>query len=245
MARPYKKRCVGQQPHNTQFNPQRKTKDEIVLTLDEFETIKWIDVENLSQENCATVMNISRTTVQRTYASARKKIGFALVNSVSLKIEGGPIEISEPTPFKEHINEKGELTVKIAIGMSNNEVSGHFGHCNDFRIVDVVDGKVVSSEDIHDEVATHHERPKFLKNLNVEVLIIGGMGKGAYNRLLAEGIECLDSESKSIDEALNAYINNELNKTIEAHECSGHHGHGKHHDHGHHHHHDGHENCNH
>jgi predicted DNA-binding protein (UPF0251 family) len=50
------------------------------MTIDEYETIRLIDLEKLTQEECATQMNISRTTVQGIYDVARKKIAESLVN---------------------------------------------------------------------------------------------------------------------------------------------------------------------
>ena len=237
MPRPQKTRYVGSKPKCNRFNPLTTSQDEIVLTLDEFETIKWIDVENLSQENCASIMSVSRTTIQRTYASARKKLGLAIVNGLNLTIGGGPIIEEERSPFKEHVNEKGELSMKIAIGLDQNQVSMHFGSCNDFRIVEVNNMEVTKTEDIHDESSTHHDRPQFLKNLGVDVLILGGIGKGAYNRLVPLGIECINGAGKSADEALQAYLNQTLTSALEAHACSGNHDHKHDHSHQHHHNH--------
>lgn len=247
MPRPHKKRCISQKPKCSRFNPQGyKSNQAIILTLDEFETIRWIDAEGLSQENCASVMNISRTTVQRLYVSARKSIADALVNGYSLEITGGNVDVRAQAPFNRHINEKGELNMRIAIGFENELVSMHFGQCNNFRLIDIEDGKAVKSEDIHDDVSVHQERPQFLKNLGVDVLILGGLGRAAYNRLLALGIECIDGSGKSVEAALEAYLNKTLDKPLLGHAscandkkeknagdhaCGGHHHHDHHHNH--------------
>jgi len=77
-------------PDNCQFGPLDKTgKDQISMTIDEYETIRLIDLEGFTQEMCAGQMKVARTTVQWIYNEARKKLADALVNGKSLRIEGG------------------------------------------------------------------------------------------------------------------------------------------------------------
>ena len=90
MPRPKKCRKVCRLPKNVEFTPALKTSEEkIIITVDEYETVRLIDMEGFSQEECAVYMQIARTTAQQIYNSARKKIAIALVNGLSIKIEGG------------------------------------------------------------------------------------------------------------------------------------------------------------
>lgn len=239
MPRPFKSRSIMEKPLCCKFIPEKiGEQGSVVLTLDEFEVIRKCDHERLSQENCAKQMQISRTTVQRIYASARIKIAEAFVLSKVLEIEGGPINVVDKKWFDEAslTNERGEISMKIAIGLDGLKVAGHFGQCNDFRIVEVENNVVIAQEDFHDEVHIHHERPAFLKDKGVDVLIMNGMGKGAYNRLVALNIHCVSAEDKSVEDALAAYLNKTLVKPLDAHECAG----CGSHDHNHDHHHEGH-----
>lgn len=59
------------------------------MSIEEFETIRLIDLQGYMQEEAAVQMNIARTTVQRIYNDARYKLSESLVNGKVLKIEGG------------------------------------------------------------------------------------------------------------------------------------------------------------
>lgn len=98
MARPKKWRRVCSLPENTQFGPlgANKEPDKIInMTLDEYETIRLIDLEGLTQEECSKRMNVARTTVQWIYNDARKKLAESLVNGNRLLIEGGEYQLCD------------------------------------------------------------------------------------------------------------------------------------------------------
>lgn len=67
----------------------------VVMTVDQYETVRLIDLEGFTQEACAEKMEIARTTVQSIYAEARKKLADALVNGKMLRIEGGEYKLCE------------------------------------------------------------------------------------------------------------------------------------------------------
>ena len=65
------------------------------MELDEYECIRLIDLEGLTQEQCAAQMLVTRTTVTAIYESARKKLADALVNGKRLTISGGEVTVCE------------------------------------------------------------------------------------------------------------------------------------------------------
>ena len=91
MPRPKKCRRVCCMPASMGFEPVKKgnNKLQVIMTVDEYETIRLIDKQGLSQEECGEYMGVARTTVQQIYNEARKKLAEALVEGASLKIEGG------------------------------------------------------------------------------------------------------------------------------------------------------------
>lgn len=95
MPRPRKGRMVCCLPTVNRFGPTEGiTHDsDVIMTVEEYETIRLLDLEGLTQEEAAEQMSVARTTVQRMYASARKKIAEILFNGLGLRIEGGDYEI--------------------------------------------------------------------------------------------------------------------------------------------------------
>lgn len=90
MPRPQKKRHVCCMPRNSLFVPANtQPQGETALTVDEYETLRLIDLEGNTQEACARQMHVSRTTVQGIYNNARRKTADALVHGKSLRIAGG------------------------------------------------------------------------------------------------------------------------------------------------------------
>ena len=98
MPRPMKWRKVCCLPESNRFGPLDLNVDEknhVIMTVDEYETIRLIDLEGFTQEECAKQMNVARTTVQGIYIGARKKLAESLVNGKVLLIEGGEYRLCD------------------------------------------------------------------------------------------------------------------------------------------------------
>lgn len=103
MPRPVKHRRVCSLPETNLFGPltgPHSRRERILMTVEEYETIRLMDLEGLMQEECARRMNVARTTVQRIYVEARRKVATALVNGMVLQIEGGNFQLCQD-PQKE------------------------------------------------------------------------------------------------------------------------------------------------
>jgi len=85
MPRPRKKRCIKGRPKYKKYGPKGEPGlEELILKLEEFESIRLMDVEDLTQEECASKMNIGRSTFQRIYKNARKKVAESIINNKDL-----------------------------------------------------------------------------------------------------------------------------------------------------------------
>ncbi len=85
-------------PESSLFGPLTQNvlaREYVLMTVEEYETIRLIDLEGMNQEACADRMNVARSTIQRIYNDAKKKIADALVNGKVLKIEGGDYKLCE------------------------------------------------------------------------------------------------------------------------------------------------------
>lgn len=92
MPRPKIRRKVCCLPRINEFNPvggNIHPREVVIISVDEYETIRLIDNEGMSQAECSGYMNIARTTVQQIYDRARKKVARALVEGLPIRIEGG------------------------------------------------------------------------------------------------------------------------------------------------------------
>jgi len=98
MPRPKKWRKVCCLPERNRFGPLNSPSNEddfVTMTVDEYETIRLIDLEGFTQEECAKQMNIARTTVQGIYNEARYKLADSLVHGKILTIEGGDYQLCD------------------------------------------------------------------------------------------------------------------------------------------------------
>ncbi len=89
MPRPKKRKRLGQKPEYNEFGPKGIPNSNFVyINLDEYETLRLIDMELKTQEECAIIMGVARTTIQKIYSDVRKKIANAIINGLTLIIEG-------------------------------------------------------------------------------------------------------------------------------------------------------------
>ena len=128
---------------------------------------------------------------------------------------------------------------RIAFSSEDNlgldgQMSGHFGRCPYFTLVDVNDGKIEKVTVVENPFYGNHQPgqvPAFIHAQEADVMIAGGMGPMAINLFNSNGVEVVTGYMGTVKNVLEAYLKGEAKG---ASGC-GHddHDHEHHHDHGH------------
>ena len=100
--------------------------------------------------------------------------------------------------------------MKIAVTYENGKVFQHFGKTESFKIYEVEDIQIVSSEVISSNGSGHGALAGLLAEQGIDVLICGGIGGGAQAALADAGIELCAGAQGDTDQAVEAYLKGEL-----------------------------------
>ena len=115
--------------------------------------------------------------------------------------------------------------MKIAVTYENGNIFGHFGHTEQFKLYEVENGAVVSSQVVPTLGSGHGALAGFLKEHGVDCLICGGIGGGAQMALAEAGIKlyagCMGNADQRVAELLNGTL-----AYMESATCHHHHGEG-------------------
>ena len=237
MPRPRKCRKVCCLPDNDGFVPVRGGEEltPIVLNVDEYESIRLIDREGFSQEQCGEYMRIARTTVQQIYAAARKKLADALVEGLPLRIEGGDFTLCSGNSaaygcrncyqqkiHPMHEKPKGDNIMRIAVTYENGEIFQHFGRTEEFKVYDVENNEIKASTIVSTNGQGHGALIGVLEELKIDTLICGGIGGGAQMGVASMGIKLYGGVQGKADDAVKALLEGRLEQNSNA-NCNHHH----------------------
>ena len=103
--------------------------------------------------------------------------------------------------------------MKIAATYDNGNIFQHFGKTEFFKVYEVEDNKVISSEVISSNGTGHGALAGLLAEQGISVLICGGIGGGAQSALAEAGIELCSGAQGDADTAVDAYLKGELVST--------------------------------
>ena len=112
-------------------------------------------------------------------------------------------------------------------------ITQHFGRAGKYLVVEVADGKEISRElrnkmghrefhtageekshsngHSHDDPANHNKHVQMISAINdCDVVVCGGMGRGAFNSIVSLGKEVMMTNTSDINGALKGYLAGEL-----------------------------------
>ena len=100
--------------------------------------------------------------------------------------------------------------MKVAVTYENGQIFQHFGHTEQFKVYEIENKEIISSEVINTSGSGHGALAGFLLSNNIDVLICGGIGGGAKMALAQAGIQLMGGVSGDADAAVEAYIAGKL-----------------------------------
>lgn len=213
MPRPQRCRRICSAPEFTRFSAENGADSEpVMLTFDEFEAVRLIDLEKRTHEQSARRMDISRTTVTEIYESARTKIAECIVKGRPLIISGGNYRMCGGSAaccagecarlLKKDMTDRGNEKMRIAAAYENGQIFGHFGHTEKFKFYDAENGRITAESIVSTDGSGHGALAGFLKANGVDALICGGIGGGARAALEEAGIALYGGVSGDADLAV-------------------------------------------
>jgi len=101
--------------------------------------------------------------------------------------------------------------MKFAIPLAEGKLTAHFGHCQEFALVEVEDNQIKNKETL---VPPPHEPgvlPKWLHDLGTDVIIAGGMGARALDLFAQNSIKVIvGAAALTPEELVKQYLDNTL-----------------------------------
>jgi predicted DNA-binding protein (UPF0251 family)/predicted Fe-Mo cluster-binding NifX family protein len=197
------------------FEPKRHrggNRETALIFLDEFEAMRLVDFENNSQVDASQSMQVSRATLQRLLESGRKKLIGAILYNQDIELKNDIQNIKLKGENQMDLETKNFK--KIAFPTNDKlHVDAHFGHALLFVVYTIENNTVINKELVTPPPHTPGSIPQFLANLNVDVIITGGMGQMAVDLFQQNNIDVILGAKGAIEENLEEYLGGFLNST--------------------------------
>ena len=103
--------------------------------------------------------------------------------------------------------------MRIAIPLAQGKLSLHFGHCENFAVIDTDDNstRIANREDLTPPPHEPGVLPRWLGGMGVNVIIASGMGQRAQQLFAQNDIKVVTGASaQSPEELVSAYFQNSL-----------------------------------
>jgi predicted Fe-Mo cluster-binding NifX family protein len=117
--------------------------------------------------------------------------------------------------------------MKIAVPSDKDKFAQHFGRCPEYTIIEASDINILKKEVIATPGHAPDYLPRFLKDLNVDVVLASGMGRKAKDLFDSYGIDVVTGAKGPVDNGVELYLKGMLKTEDDI--CE--HGEGQHHNH--------------
>ena len=210
MPRPLKCRHVGRMPQMRDFKPRgvpMRDLREVYLPLDGLEAMRLVDLEGLDQAAAAARMGVSRQTLGRILAAARRNVAEALTEGLALRIEGAAhhqiadadadadagTAVVAGGDARKMMMEDGPMKIAVsAVGETlDSEVDPHFGRAAGFVVVDAATMGVEYLSNTESGSLAHGAgiaAAERVARTGATVVLTGSVGPKAFQALTAAGL---------------------------------------------------------
>ena len=96
--------------------------------------------------------------------------------------------------------------MKVAVAYENGQVFQHFGRTEQFKVYEIADGEIKSSELIGSNGVGHGALAGVLSDYKIDALICGGIGGGAQSALSNAGVRLFAGVTGAADQAVEAFL---------------------------------------
>lgn len=107
------------------------------------------------------------------------------------------------------------VLMKIAVTYDNGEIFQHFGKTEQFKIYQIEEKNIASTEVVNTQGSGHGALAEFLKGLGADAVICGGIGEGARTSLSEAGIRLYPGVTGAADSAVEALLDGSLVYNLE------------------------------
>ncbi|OIP93608.1 MAG: hypothetical protein AUK55_08045 [Syntrophobacteraceae bacterium CG2_30_61_12] len=238
MSRPRKCRRILGTPRVTYFKPQgipMTELDEVVLSYEGHEALRFADLEGLGQEEAAQSMGVSRHTFGRILADARRVVAQAVIHGMALRIQGGDYVVAgcqratagrgpgcgSGKGFADDATDRMQPTVKecnmskIAITSEgprlDDQMDSRFGRAAGFVVVDLETMETQYIDNGQSQVMAQGagiQAAELIARAGVSCVLTGFVGPKAFRALSAAGIKVGQNlEGITVREAVERFKN--------------------------------------
>jgi predicted Fe-Mo cluster-binding NifX family protein len=111
------------------------------------------------------------------------------------------------------------INMKIALPVSNGVLCMHFGHCDEFAIIEVESDKktIIGNKSVTPPPHEPGLLPRWLQEMEINLVIAGGMGMRAQQLFSQAGVEVIvGAQAKRVEELVKDYLEGNLKTGVNA-----------------------------